>query len=233
MAGSSMITFTNVSKQLGGKEILKDVSFHVKANELAVLTGNSGSGKTTLLRLIAGTLKPDSGNISISSSQIGFIFQDHRLLPWKTALDNIALVLRAKGMEPGVARKKANDWLERLGLEKFSHYYPAQLSGGMVQRVSIARAFAVEPDIILMDEPFSNLDAELTDSLLLMTQQVLADYQATVIYVTHDVMEALRLADRLFNLIEKGIHETPIEDRQSMLQAYCETRMKAVTPNQE
>jgi NitT/TauT family transport system ATP-binding protein len=226
-----MITFENVSLQLGGKEILRNVSFHIEPEEMAVLTGISGSGKTTLLRLIAGILKPDSGNVRVQSSKIGFVFQDHRLLPWKTAVENITLVLKAKGLSPEEARRKALSWLDMVGLARYAGYYPAQLSGGMVQRVSIARAFAVEPDVVLMDEPFSSLDDRMTDSLLLMIQKVLAEYKATVLYVTHDVMEALRLADRLLNLENHELTETPVVNRQELLQTYCNARLEAITPN--
>jgi ABC-type nitrate/sulfonate/bicarbonate transport system ATPase subunit len=224
-----MITFIGVSKQFSGVEVLKDVSFNIKPGDFVALTGPSGSGKTTFLRLISGVLKPDSGSILVNSSRIGFVFQDHRLLPWKTALENVALILRAKGIQPAEAREQAGKWLERVGIGQFANYYPAQLSGGMVQRVSIARAFSINPEIILMDEPFNNLDAELADSLLLMLQKVLADYHSTVIYVTHDMMEALRLADRLFTL-GRGFREIEIKDRQMLLQEYYSTRLKAITP---
>lgn len=225
-----MITFHNVTKAFNGATVLSGIDFHIGKNELAVITGPSGSGKTTLLRLIAGTLQPDNGEVTVSGNRTGFIFQDHRLLPWKTAVENIALVLRATGMKHDEAKQRAMVWLERVGLADYRYYYPAQLSGGMVQRVSIARAFSIEPDIILMDEPFSSLDDEITDSLLLMVQKVLAEHHATVVYVTHDIMEALRLADRLFELREDGFKEIPIEDRQAMLRDYYAARLKAVTP---
>ena len=226
-----MITFDNVSVQLGGNDVLKNVSFNIRQNELAVLTGNSGSGKTTILRLVAGTLQPGSGTVRINGERTGFIFQDHRLLPWKTALDNIVLVLRAQGLTSVQARQKAGEWLDLVGLEQFAAYYPAQLSGGMVQRVSIARAFAIEPDIILMDEPFSSLDADLTDSLLQTTRNVLAEHRATVIYVTHDIIEALRMADRLFHLGDDGFTETAITDRQAMYRDYYESRLDSMRPS--
>lgn len=228
-----MITLTNVSKQYNGVDIFKNVSCDIGDNELLALTGPSGSGKTTLLRLIAGTLKPDSGSIQLSSKRIGFIFQDHRLLPWKTSLDNIALVLRAAGMSREDSRRHAQFWLDKVGLGQFAKYYPSQLSGGMVQRVSIARAFAIEPDIILMDEPFSSLDAALTDSLLLIVKKVLMEYNTTVIYVTHDVMEALRLANRLFELDADGLREININDREKMLRDYLDKRLKEIRPFSE
>jgi ABC-type nitrate/sulfonate/bicarbonate transport system ATPase subunit len=225
-----MIALTNVSIRLSGMDIFKNISCNIGNNELFALTGPSGSGKTTLLRIIAGTLRPDSGSVALSSNKIGFVFQDHRLLPWKTSLENIELVLRAAGRSRGDCIKQARFWLEKVGLGQYAGYYPSQLSGGMVQRISIARAFAIEPDIILMDEPFSNLDAELKDSLMLMVKNVLIEYNATVVYVTHDLMEALLVADRLFELHKEGLREVIIGNREAMLQAYYEARIKAITP---
>ena len=161
-----MIRFRNVNKSLGGRTVLNDVTFEVRDHDTVAVLGASGSGKTTLLKLIAGTVKPDSGTVEVDSLRIGFIFQDHRLLPWLTAQDNIALPQRAAGKPHEEARRRARSWMDRLGLQGFYDYYPRQLSGGMMQRVSIARAFALEPEIMLMDEPFSSLDASLADALL-------------------------------------------------------------------
>lgn len=200
-----MIRFSHVYKSFNGNRVLNDISFEFKSHESVAILGPSGSGKTTLLRLIAGTLRPDSGSIEVQSDRIGFIFQDHRLLPWKNAEDNISLVLQAAGIERPEARNRARNWLDRMKLEGYYKHYPGQLSGGMMQRVSIARAFAIEPEIILMDEPFSNLDADLTDSLLRQLRKVMADNRATVVYVTHDLLEALSIARRIFRLTPKGL----------------------------
>ena len=137
------------------------------------------------------------------------------------------MVLRSLGQTKAEARDKASDWLEQVGLADYAGYYPGQLSGGMVQRVSIARAFAVEPEIILMDEPFSSLDTEMTDSLLAMLGKILDEHHTTVIYVTHDVMEALRLGDRLFTLGDGILKETPVRDREAMLRDYLSGRLKS------
>jgi ABC-type nitrate/sulfonate/bicarbonate transport system ATPase subunit len=224
-----MITITNISKKFNGIDIFKNINCHIGANETFALAGPSGSGKTTLLRIIAGTLKPDSGNVVLGSKNIGFIFQDHRLLPWKTSLENIELVLRAAGMSLDDSRKNARNWLDKVGLGQYAGYYPSQLSGGMIQRVSIARAFAIEPEIILMDEPFSNLDTELKYSLLLMVKKVLLEFNVAAVYVTHDMAEALQLADRLFELGPEGLCETTITDREAMLRNYFESQVKAMT----
>jgi ABC-type nitrate/sulfonate/bicarbonate transport system ATPase subunit len=228
-----MITLTNISKQFNGVDILTNINCQIRDNELLVITGPSGSGKTTLLKLIAGTLKADNGTITLSSKRIGFVFQDHRLLPWKTSFDNIALVLKAAGMSPADAGSRAQFWLEKVGLGQYARYYPSQLSGGMVQRVSIARAFAIEPDIILMDEPFSSLGAEMKDTLLLMVKKVLMEYKSTVVYVTHDIMEAIQIAHRLFELGPEGFREIDIANREAMMRDYCEMRVKAINPSSE
>jgi len=223
-----MIKFSGVSKAFGGTVILDNVSFEIKKDETVGLLGPSGSGKTTVLRLITGGLHSDTGSIEVDSHRIGYIFQDHRLLPWRTAEDNIALGLWAQGKEKAAARQTAREWMDRLGLQGFYHHYPAQLSGGMMQRVSICRAFAIEPDIMLMDEPFSSLDAGLAENLLDILEKVLQAYQTTVIYVTHDLLEAVRLCDRIFNLDGGRITEIPLADRETVVTNYCHERLKNI-----
>ena len=221
-----MIRFRNVNVSFGGRTVLKDVSFEVQDHETVAVLGSSGSGKTTLLRLIAGTVKPDRGTVEVDSPKIGFIFQDHRLLPWRTAQDNIALPRRAAGKPREEARRRARSWMDRLGLQGFYDYYPRQLSGGMTQRVSIARAFALEPDIMLMDEPFSSLDASLADALLRDLKQVLSGYRATAVYVTHEFPEALRMASRIFQLRDSTIEETFVTDPATALRDYYSRLIK-------
>jgi NitT/TauT family transport system ATP-binding protein len=223
-----MIKFTNVCKTYAGKSVLNNVSFEIKPHESVAILGPSGSGKTTILKLIAGTLQPDSGTVSVHSGRIGYVFQDHRLLPWRTALDNVALVLKASGIDHTQVHERAKAWMKLMRMEKYFHYYPRQLSGGMIQRVSIARALAIEPEIMLMDEPFSSLDNALADSLLRQLKQVLANYRTTTIYVSHDIVGALSIAQRLFVLSNDGLAEVPIFDRRQMLQANLETRLKGI-----
>jgi NitT/TauT family transport system ATP-binding protein len=224
-----LISFKNVSRSFDGALILNHVSFEIDSNETIAVLGPSGSGKTTLLKLIAGLLKPDSGTISLSSRHIGYVFQDYRLLPWRTALGNIVLVLKAGGMAREEAESKARSWLDRLGLKDFYDYYPAQLSGGMIQRVSIARAFAIKPEIMLMDEPLSNLDAGLADSLLRELKEVLEDYHTTTVYVTHEYAESLFIAHRIFQLEQQTLKETVVGDRKIMLQNYLAQRFAQFT----
>jgi NitT/TauT family transport system ATP-binding protein len=195
-----VIKFLKVTKSFNKLRVLGDLSFNIKRNEIVSIIGPSGIGKTTILRLIAGILKPDSGKIELMSSKIGYIFQEPRLLPWRSVIENISLGLRARGIGKKEARESAGGWVKKLNLSSFENYYPAQLSGGMMQRLSIGRALAIEPEILLMDEPFSNLDVKLKDSLLTMIENILREYQITVVYVTHDILEAVRLADRVFML---------------------------------
>lgn len=202
-----MIEFRNVSRSFGGLSVIKDLSFHIEANKVVSILGPSGIGKTTILRLITGAIKPDSGEVRVSGRKTGYIFQDPRLLPWRTALENVSLGLVAEGKERKVAEGIARRWMDCLGLAGFEDYYPAELSGGMMQRVSIGRALAIEPDILLMDEPFSNLNAELKDSLLSMIEDILTEYKTTVVYVTHDISEAVRLSDWILTIQQGSVME--------------------------
>jgi NitT/TauT family transport system ATP-binding protein len=224
---NKMIKFSRVTKSFNGLKVLDNLSFEITRSEIVSILGPSGIGKTTILRLIAGTLIPDSGTVEVVSPQIGHIFQEPRLLPWRTCKENISFVMRANGTTKRKADDMAMSWIERLGLRGFEHYYPAQLSGGMMQRVSLARAFAIEPEILLMDEPFSNLDMKLKESLLIMLEDILREYRATVVHVTHDLVEAVRLADRVFEVLPGGtLKELDLHERQTMVQNFISGRLK-------
>ncbi|MEM4875446.1 MAG: ABC transporter ATP-binding protein [Thermofilaceae archaeon] len=182
-------------------QVLDGISLEVGEEFIAIL-GPSGCGKTTLLRIIAGVEKPDGGRIVIhdKTPRVGFIFQFPTLLPWLTVLDNVALPLRANGMSWREAREKAHKYLSLTGLQAFEDFYPRELSGGMKQRVNIARALAVEPTILLMDEPFSNLDPLTAESLrteILDLWTLKVTTVRAIIMVTHSVDEAIFMADRV------------------------------------
>ena len=182
----------NIVKSYGELKVLDGISFNVEDGEFVCIVGESGCGKTTLLKIIAGIEKADSGVIFRSAQRIGFVFQDDRLLPWRTALGNVMFALEAVG-DRNV--KKARDVLKLVGLENFENYYPKQLSGGMRQRVGIARALAIDPDILLMDEPFANLDAQTRER---MQEELLRIIEGrTVVFVTHSIEEAVFLADKI------------------------------------
>ena len=178
---------------------LDGVNLEVPANKFTALVGPSGCGKTTLLHIIAGLDTDFEGDLvsSIKDAGIAYLFQEPRLLAWLTAEQNLSLILKARGESREDALKVARQYLQLVGLGGFEEQFPAKLSGGMQQRVALARALAVDPGLMLMDEPFANLDEltarKLRDELLRLFQEI----HRTVIFVTHNVTEAAFLADRV------------------------------------
>ena len=200
------IDIAEVTKTFGSTNVLGPTSLQVAEGEFVSLLGPSGSGKSTLLSLIAGLDQPTSGGVFVRGQQVtgagpdrGVVFQDHALLPWMTAQGNIEFALRAAHPEYTKALRVevAQDFLGKVGLEKAAQRRPGQLSGGMQQRVGLARAFAVGSDILLLDEPFGALDALTRRQLQSLLLQVWEANRRTVVMVTHDVDEALALSDRV------------------------------------
>ncbi len=184
-----------------GTRTLEGVSLALRSREFVSLVGPSGCGKSTLLRLVAGLLPCSQGRIVVDPEEgIGFVFQSPVLLPWRTVLDNVALPAELQGTARGVRRRRAAELLETVGLERVGERFPAQLSGGMRMRVSIARALSTRPKILLMDEPFAALD-DLTRSRL---QEELLALRAregfSTLFVTHNISEAVFLSDRVLCL---------------------------------
>ena len=181
------------------------VSFDIEQSQFLCLVGPSGCGKTTLLNIIAGFLEPTGGEIRIGGEAVrghgtdrGIVFQDFaQLFPWRTALGNVAFGLEMKGMGKAEREEVALKQLRLVKLEKFAQSYPHHLSGGMQQRVAIARALAYNPSVLLMDEPFAALDALTRDAMQRLLADVWRETRKTVIYVTHNVAEAVYLADRV------------------------------------
>lgn len=181
------------------------VSFEVQPSEFVCLLGPSGCGKTTLLKTIAGLETPSEGELFVGSSadnfepEISMVFQEQGLFPWMTVYKNLAFILQNN---PSFSSQEisglVNEYLGKVGLEKFSSYYPHQLSGGMKQRVSIARAFCTRPEILLMDEPFVFLDFQTRLNLHALLLNLWQSYKKTVVFVTHDIEEAVLLADKVF-----------------------------------
>ncbi len=193
-----MIALENISVRFGDRLVLDRLSLTVNKGEVVGLLGPSGCGKSTLLNVITGLVTPTSGRVQVGSTRIGFVFQDPRLLPWRSALDNVRFALDAAGAEAD-SRARAMAALAAVGLAGHEDRFPAQLSGGMRQRVSIARAMAVAPDILLLDEPFSALDAALKASILADLKRMLAARpEMTVLYVTHVPAEIRDIAHRLY-----------------------------------
>jgi ABC-type nitrate/sulfonate/bicarbonate transport system ATPase subunit len=201
---NSIIKLANIHKKFGDCTILSGFDLDVKHGEVLALLGPSGIGKSTILRIIAGLEKPDSGSIDIGTSHIGYVFQEARLLPWDTTLNNVALPLRALGVEKHEALDRSRYFLKCMELSKFEGMLPHQLSGGMCQRVSIARALAINPKILLLDEPFTGLDKKLKNTMRSLLESSLDTNQTAVIQVTHDHSELLDRTNRTLHLDRKN-----------------------------
>jgi NitT/TauT family transport system ATP-binding protein len=182
---------------------LSDVSFQVNEGEFLCIVGPSGCGKTTLLKIIAGLLQPTSGDINFKRAKSNgmpkraLVFQDHGLFPWMTVLENVAFGLKMQGIERAERHALSLDFIDRVGLASFAGNFAHELSIGMRQRVGIARAFVSGAPILLMDEPFGSLDAQTKLALQIELLKIWAESQKIVIYVTHDIEEAIRLSDRI------------------------------------
>jgi len=209
---ASAIDFQDVGLNLGGVEIYGGLTFHVKPGEFVCLLGPSGCGKSTALRLIGDLLPVQHGEVLVEGrrpaeawDRLAYVFQSPRLLPWKDALDNAAfgLEMRKPGVPLDERRARAARQLDRMGLVRDAHKMPSMLSGGERQRVAIARALALDPDIILMDEPFSALDPNTRGRLRQQLVELWQETAKTILFVTHDVDEALTLADRIVVLSPK------------------------------
>lgn len=202
-----MIKINNVTKRFGDLVVLKDLDLHIKEGEFVVLLGASGCGKSTLLNLIAGFEQPSEGTVMVNDRLItdvdpgsGMVFQQYALFPWQTVMQNVAFGLKLKGVAKAVREERAQHYINMVGLAGFENSYPKELSGGMRQRVAIARVLANDTDVILLDEPFAALDA--------MTRQVLQEqlvkiYEAnhkTIVFITHSIDEALLLSTRMIVL---------------------------------
>jgi sulfate/thiosulfate transport system ATP-binding protein len=201
------IVARNVSKRFGDFVALDDVSVEAPAGSLVALLGPSGSGKSTLLRVIAGLESPDSGEIIISNEDktrtppqkrgVGFVFQHYAAFKHMTVFDNVAFGLRIRKRKKAEIEKRVHELLGLVQLDGFSHRYPTQLSGGQRQRMALARALAVEPEVLLLDEPFGALDARVRQELRAWLRRLHEEIDVTTILVTHDQEEAMELADRI------------------------------------
>lgn len=206
---SVMISIRKVSKYfktLGGADVvaLKDISFDVEAGEFVAIVGPSGCGKSTLLRIIAGLMPASEGEILIEGKPVngptkgvGMVFQTPVLMPWKRVAENILFPLQIMGRKNDANNTNLNQLMKLLGLEGFEDAYPFELSGGMQSRVAIGRALITNPKLLLMDEPFGALDALTREKMGLELLRIWGEYRNTVIFVTHDVAEAVFLADKV------------------------------------
>ncbi|MFI6827864.1 ABC transporter ATP-binding protein [Kribbella sp. NPDC050241] len=206
---SPLVEVDNVSFAYGDTSILQDISCTVREGEFVSIIGASGCGKSTLLQILDGALRPAHGQVrvagrpvSIRGSERAMVFQSFALLPWKTVLDNVRLGVdyRRRDLSRRQRDELARDYLSRVGLTKAAKLYPYQLSGGMQQRVGLARAFAVRPHLLLMDEPFGALDAQNAELLRDDVRTLVAQERRSVVLVTHNLDEALQLSDRILLL---------------------------------
>jgi NitT/TauT family transport system ATP-binding protein len=210
-AGSeTLMEFVDVTLDLGGKTIVEKLNIKVRRGEFVCVIGASGCGKTTALRLAAGLYQPTSGKVTFGGKamtqprrDIAIVFQDYgkALLPWRTAAGNISLALEAAGVKSSARDARIKALLEKVGLPNHAEKYPAEMSGGMQQRLQIARCLAQEPAALLMDEPFGALDAMTRQGLQDEVLALVAASGATVLFVTHDLEEAIYLGDRVIGLL--------------------------------
>ncbi|MBD9538930.1 ABC transporter ATP-binding protein [Ensifer sp. ENS04] len=211
------LTLSNIQKSYGDYLVLKDVKRQISDGTFFTLLGPSGCGKTTLLRIIAGFVKPTAGTVMFGSDDvtqmpphrrgIGMVFQDYALFPDKTVFENVAYGLRARRLPKDQIRRKANEYLERVGLSGLGDRLPALMSGGQRQRVALARALVIGPRVLLMDEPLSNLDAALRVQMRDVIRSLQQETKTTTIFVTHDQEEALAMSDEIAVMKEGRIDQ--------------------------
>ena len=202
-----ILSVKRFNKHFNSLHVIDNVDFDLKKGEILCIVGPSGCGKTTILRAIAGLEKVSSGKICLEGEEIdgpgpdrGMVFQDPALFPWRSALKNVEFGLEIKGLKREEREKIAKETMELVGLSDFSHSYPYQLSGGMQQRVGLARVLANDPEMLLMDEPFGALDAQTRNTMQDELLRIWHETKKTIMFVTHSVDEAIYLGDRIFVL---------------------------------
>jgi len=195
---------SHLGKTFGELRALQDINLAVERGEFIALVGPSGCGKTTFLRIVAGLEPASSGEVTLDGRAVrspgadrGFVFQSDNLLPWRTVFANAIIGREVAGRVGPVERQRTMELLKLVGLEGFERYHPRQLSGGMRQRVNLARALAIDPEILLMDEPCSSLDAQTREIMQTELMRIWEDGRKTVLFVTHQIDEAVFLADRV------------------------------------
>jgi len=190
----------------GGLDALGTLSFDIHPREFICFLGPSGSGKTTLLRALAGLIQPTSGSVNFMhhhQPKIGMVFQQSNLMPWRTVMENIQISLELDGAGEIKAQNKAREMIKLMGLKGFENSFPRDLSGGMAQRVTIARALIHDPDLLLLDEPFASLDALTRERMWTELSNIWQEKKKTVVMVTHSINESLFLADRVMVLTKR------------------------------
>jgi NitT/TauT family transport system ATP-binding protein len=205
-----ILKLTNLGKKFPGKNpgefitVLDNITYDIDAGQFVSIVGSSGCGKTTLLRIIAGLEKASQGRLFLNgqeirgvTEQIGLVFQEYALFPWRTTSENIQMGLEIKGVDKAERERLAADYIKAFGLQGFEGHYPRELSGGMQQRVAIARTLIMNPRVVLMDEPFASLDSQTRNDLQEFLVEVWQKRGDTVVFVTHNVDEAVFLSDQI------------------------------------
>lgn len=199
------VSMSFAQKRMGTEVLaLADVHFAISQGEFVSIVGPSGCGKTTLLNIASGLIKPTAGSFAVRGQAVhgpgkdrAVVFQDPSLLPWRTVLGNVLYGVECQGGDTKAATPKAMDLIKLVGLENFERYYPHELSGGMRQRVNLARALLTDPEVLLMDEPFAALDAQTREAMQAELLRVWSETQKTVLFITHQIDEAVYLSDRV------------------------------------
>ena len=204
---TNIIECVDISKNFGDKKVLSTMNFHAKENEFVVILGPGQSGKSTLMRLIAGFEAPTTGHVYVNgeevdgpSDKVGFVFQRYTLFFWRTVMGHVEMGPKLKGIGKEERRKMAQKYIDLVGLTGFENSYPNQLSGGMKQRVGIARAYVNEPTLLILDEPFGQLDAQTRILMEIEIERVWQEEKRTILFVTSNIDEAIYLADRIIIL---------------------------------
>jgi len=193
-----LLSFENINLSYDHNKIFENLNISFKHQQITCLFGPSGIGKTSILNLLAGILKPDSGKVNVPvTTRIGYVFQEPRLLPWCNVRENLGIGLYATDMNEGQRYAAIEEMIEQLSLTGYDKHYPAQLSGGMKQRVALGRAFVIAPELLLLDEPFSALDEALKLEMRNLLHNLIEWFPCTTVFVTHDFMEAIFLSDWL------------------------------------
>ena len=204
---TNIIECVDISKNFGDKKVLSTMNFHAKENEFVVILGPGQSGKSTLMRLIAGFEAPTTGHVYVNgeevdgpSDKVGFVFQRYTLFFWRTVMGNVEMGPKLKGIGKEERRKMAQKYIDLVGLTGFENSYTNKLSGGMKQRVGIARAYVNEPTLLILDEPFGQLDAQTRILMEIEIERVWQEEKRTILFVTSNIDEAIYLADRIIIL---------------------------------
>ena len=199
-----MLKVNKLSKSFGNLEVLRDITLNIKEGQFVSIIGPSGCGKTVLLKIIAGLEKPSAGKIKIKEDTNPIIiWQEFRLLPWRTVYGNIIFPIEEGEIKLEIKKKKADEILKFIGLHEFRDYYIHQLSGGMQQRVALARALITEPKLLLLDEPFSNIERRKTQEFYKELKRIQKEKKLTLIQVTHDILNALEYSDKMIILSQR------------------------------